>query len=185
MDNQKLSKKEQYLLKREQKEKERLGRIRQKKLRKIIILSLSTLLVIGGTFLLLKSEPEESEKGEKSKITVFYSPTCACCAEYSPYLRRNGFLVEEIKTQDMLSLKEKYQIPSEMEACHTSVSGDYFVEGHVPVDAIKKLLAEKPEIDGIALPGMPQGSPGMPGFKVGKWTIYSLFNGQPSEFMLF
>lgn len=83
----------------------------------------------------------------------------------------------------MLSVKEKYQIPPEMESCHTSVIGDYFVEGHMPVEVIDKLLEEKPEINGITLPGMPQGSPGMAGLKSGKWTIYSLSNGQSSEFL--
>lgn len=79
MELQNLSKKEEYLRKKEQKEKERLSRIRRKKIKKITILSLSILLVIGGIFLVLKYKPEEGEKREKPKITVFYSPTCSCC----------------------------------------------------------------------------------------------------------
>lgn len=62
-------------------------------------------------------------------------------------------------------------------SCHTALINDYFVEGHVPIEAIDKLLTEKPKIKGIALPGMPSGSPGMSGFKLEKWKIYSLDNG--------
>lgn len=123
---------------------------------------------------------------ENGRITVFYSPTCACCIQYISYLKRNGFKVLEKKDMaKRMDLLEKYQIPQEMTACHTSIIGDYFVEGHMPVEIIKKLLEEKPEIDGIALPGMPPGSPGMSGFKTGKWTIYGLLDGRPSEFMVF
>lgn len=184
MDLQKLTKKEKYLLKKQEREKERILRVRQKKIKKITILALPTFLVLGGVFLWLNYGPEgnQTQDQEKPKITVFYSPTCACCMDYIPYLKRNGFEVEERKTQDMLSIKERYQIPQEMESCHTSVTGDYFVEGHMPVEVINKLFEEKPEINGIALPGMPQGSPGMGGIKKGSFEIYGLTNGQASEF---
>ncbi len=84
----------------------------------------------------------------------------------------------------MSSIKKKYQIPHNMEGCHTGVIGDYFVEGHVPVEAIEELLAEKPAIGGIALPGMPSGSPGMPGQKTEAFKIYALSDGTASEFMI-
>jgi len=70
-----------------------------------------------------------------------------------------------------------------MQSCHTTEIGDYFVEGHVPIEAIDKLLAEKPDIDGITLPDMPAGSPGMPGVKREEFVIYSLKDGESSEFM--
>lgn len=70
-----------------------------------------------------------------------------------------------------------------MQSCHTTVIGGYYIEGHVPVEAIKRLLEEKPQIDGIALPGMPAGSPGMSGSKEGPFVIYSISGGQTSEFM--
>lgn len=180
------SKKEEYLLRREQKEKDRLKRIRQKKIKKITILAVPILLVLGGIFIWLNYLPKEDQSTvqEKPKITVFYSPTCSCCQEYLPYLKRNGFEVEQKPTRDMLSIKEKYQIPPEMESCHTSVIDNYFVEGHMPVEVIKKLLEEKPEIDGITLPGMPAGSPGMGGVKKESFEIHALTNGQMSEFMI-
>ncbi len=83
----------------------------------------------------------------------------------------------------MSSIKRKYQIPQNMESCHTAVIAGYFVEGHMPIEAIEKLLEEKPDIDGIALPGMPTGSPGMPGQQTEAFKIYALSAGTASEFM--
>lgn len=185
MNDHRLTKKEKYLLKKQRKEQESLKRSRQKTIKKIGIIAFIVLL-IGGIFLLLNYQTEKDQTTdfqEKPKITVFYSPTCSCCKEYIPYLKRNGFEAEGEPTRDMLSIKEKYQISSEMESCHTSIVGDYFVEGHIPAEVIKKLLKEKPEISGIALPEMPAGSPGMSGFKTAPFKIYGLSNGQYSEFL--
>jgi hypothetical protein len=120
-----------------------------------------------------------------NEISVFQSPNCPCCDEYGAYLRKAGFQVNTRYIQDMSSIKKEYQIPRNMQACHTAITGDYFVEGHVPTKAIKKLLAEKPAIGGIALPGMPPGSPGMPGSKKGAFRIFALSNGMPSVFMIY
>jgi len=83
----------------------------------------------------------------------------------------------------MSSIKEQYGVPREMESCHTSIFGDYVVEGHMPFEAITKMLEEKPEINGIALPNMPAGSPGMPGTKKGPFTIYALSDDSTSTYM--
>jgi hypothetical protein len=83
----------------------------------------------------------------------------------------------------MSPIKNRYQIPQNMGSCHTAVIADYFVEGHIPIEAIEKLLEEKPGIDGIALPGMPTGSPGMPGQQTEAFKIYALSAGTASEFM--
>lgn len=91
--------------------------------------------------------------------------------------------METIYTEDMASIKAGYKIPRDMESCHTTVIGDYFVEGHVPIKAVEKLLNEKPNIEGIALPGMPSGSPGMSGAKVEKFKIYAISNGTARSFM--
>ena len=84
----------------------------------------------------------------------------------------------------MSSIRKARQIPENMSSCHTAIIEDYFVEGHVPIVAIKKLLKEKLNIDGIALPGMPAGSPGMPGEKAEAFKIYALSDGVVSEFMI-
>jgi hypothetical protein len=97
----------------------------------------------------------------------------------------NKYNVEVFKT-DMRSLhmiKKKYNIPLEMQSCHTTILGKYFIEGHVPIKAINKLLKEQPDIDGIALPGMPIGTPGMPGEKEEPYVIYQLVDGKSSVFM--
>ena len=71
-----------------------------------------------------------------------------------------------------------------MESCHTTVMGNYFVEGHIPLEVVNKLLTEKPDIKGIAMPGMPNGSPGMPGVKRGDFVIYAINNdGSYAEWM--
>ena len=125
--------------------------------------------------------PVQSNNGEK--VTVFKSPTCGCCVGYVAELEKNGFDVETVDTVDMHAVKQKFNIPQSMESCHTAVMGDYFIEGHVPIEAVNKLLEEKPDIDGIALPGMPAGSPGMPGRKKVPFTIYALSNREISEFV--
>ena len=95
------------------------------------------------------------------------------------------YTTEETYAEDVSSmLTKEYQIPRNMESCHTAVIEGYFVEGHVPVEVIIKLLEEKPDIDGISLPGMPPGSPGMPGQQTEAFKIYALSDGTTSEFMI-
>lgn len=178
----------EYLAKKQEKQDERLHEARNQKIKKITTLSLLTLLLVGGIVwgAINYSQREIKPISEKPKITVFYSPTCSCCGEYISYLKRNGFeVLTQTDASKRMDILEEYQLPQEMMACHTSLVGDYFAEGHMPADVIKKVLEEKPEIDGIALPGMPQGAPGMSGFKVGKWTIYGFSDGVASEFMVY
>lgn len=184
LTDQPLTKRERRLLKKQQREQERLLLARRKKIKKMIFISLPILLIVGGiVFGLLNLSPDSGEN-DKPKATVFYSPTCSCCQEYIPYLKRQGFSVEAKSTRNMLAIKEQYQISSEIESCHTTIIGDYFIEGHMPIEAIEKLLAEKPDILGIALPGMPVGSPGMSGLKTEAFKIYGLSKvGEIIEFM--
>lgn len=147
-------------------------------MKKNYLLISSLLIVVVGAFFIFNTG-----KVEGTQITIYKSPNCGCCVGHAAELERNGFDVQIIPTYDMEFIKTKHQIPSEMESCHTSIIGDYFVEGHVPIKAINKLLEENPDIDGISLPRMPSGTPGMPGVKKGEWVIYSLSNGKYSEFM--
>ncbi len=99
------------------------------------------------------------------------------------YLQDNGFQVKVVESGDT-DVEDRMGVPPDMRSCHTMVIGDYFVEGHVPVEAIRKLLEERPAIKGIALPGMPDGSPGMTGTKAGPFVIYAVAaDGSTSEFM--
>jgi hypothetical protein len=119
----------------------------------------------------------------QADFVVYKSPDCGCCVGHVAYLRNLDFTVDVIETRQLASIKSQYNIPYNMQSCHTAVIEGYFVEGHVPIEAISKLLEEKPDIDGIALPDMPAGSPGMPGIKSGPFIIYALKNGEASEFM--
>lgn len=143
-------------------------------------------ILLGGFFFgkyLMPREQEELGQETKEKVTVHKSPTCGCCVGYVSYLEKHGYEVEVVETKDLGSIKAEHSIPHDMQSCHTTVIGDYFVEGHVPLEAVNKLLEEKPEIDGIALPAMPAGSPGMPGVKRGEFRIFSLKDGADAEFM--
>ena len=94
-------------------------------------------------------------------IQVHKSPSCGCCAVWVDHLRSTGFAVEVHHEDNLNPLKERVGVPYGKGSCHTAVIGDYFIEGHVPGEDIKRLLAESPDAKGLALPGMPMGSPGM------------------------
>lgn len=111
------------------------------------------------------------------ELLLTKSPTCGCCAGHAAYLRRLGMSVTERSVADMNGVKDVYRIPAEMRSCHTSTIGRYFVEGHVPYEAIEQLFAQRPDIDGIALPGMPPGSPGMDGELDGPLVVYAIKGG--------
>ncbi len=130
-----------------------------------------------------QAEAPGSLRGEAVSVTIFASPTCGCCEAYVRYLQAQGLLVELVRTQDVQSVKERLGVPKEMWSCHTAVVGHYFVEGHVPVEAVRKLLAERPAVDGIALPGMPPGSPGMSGTQEGPFVIYAVAGSRIEPFM--
>lgn len=145
-----------------------------------------TVIIISFTFLScgkINTDDNLAANENGIAITVYKDPLCGCCGDYIDELKNSGFNVEIIKTEDMQSIRDKYGISTEMESCHTMVIDDYFIEGHMPFEAIEKLVSEKPDIDGIALPDMPSGTPGMPGEKMEEWIIYSLKDGQISEFM--
>ncbi len=155
---------------------------------KIISGVIGVLILAVGIFVGKSLNKKEDIKGVVStspseKIVVYKSPDCGCCVKWISYMKGQGFEVEEINKEDSSSIKNEYSIPNELQSCHTAVVGGYFVEGHVPVEAVNKLLEERPDIDGIGLAGMPSGSPGMPGLKTEKFEIYSLKDGVISDFM--
>ncbi len=98
---------------------------------------------------------------DSSLITVYKTPTCGCCAEWVDHMREHGFRVAVTDVAQLAPVKRTYAVPSDVATCHTGVIGGYFVEGHVPAEDVRRLLRERPDVIGIAVPGMPQGSPGM------------------------
>jgi hypothetical protein len=110
----------------------------------------------------------------QAKATLYKNPQCGCCAEYGRYLQKNGFDVQVVESPDLAVVKRAHGVPEALEGCHTTLIDDYVIEGHMPVHVIKRLLAEKPAIKCISLPGMPTGSPGMDGEKTGPFVIYEI-----------
>jgi hypothetical protein len=115
---------------------------------------------------------------------LYKNPSCGCCEEYAKYLRANGFEVEVVATHDLPMLKQEHNVPSQLEGCHTTLIGNYVVEGHVPVESINKLLQERPLITGISVPGMPAGSPGMGGEKKEPLKVYAIGTGEPRVYAI-
>jgi hypothetical protein len=96
-------------------------------------------------------------------IKVSKDPNCGCCTGWVEHLRRNGFTATVVETADMQAVKTGLGVPAELASCHTAEIAGYIIEGHVPAQAIKRLIADKPDALGLAVPGMPIGSPGMEG----------------------
>lgn len=106
---------------------------------------------------------------------IYKSSSCGCCKVYGNYYQKSDSdaIVKDVPNLNLI--KEQYGVPAQLESCHTTIVGDYFVEGHIPLEVVERLLEEQPDIRGIAMPGMPQGSPGMPGSKE-PFKIYKVNN---------
>jgi hypothetical protein len=111
----------------------------------------------------------------RPQMTVYKSPTCGCCSKWVEHMQANGFDVKAINVDDIEKVKRDHGVPASAASCHTGIVNGYVVEGHVPADAVLKMLKDKPAIAGIAVPGMPMGSPGMevPGGQKDAYTIVS------------
>jgi len=117
-------------------------------------------------------------------VVVYASPSCGCCGQYADYLEsEGGYTVDLQRTEDVDSIKAEAGVPESAAGCHSTMLDDYVVEGHVPLEAIDKLLQDRPAIDGIALPGMPAGSPGMGGTKQAPFEILSFADGAVDAYM--
>jgi hypothetical protein len=120
-----------------------------------IFLTISLLVFNAGI------KAETIKTGKFVDIVVYRSPTCECCGRWLEHLKKNNFNVKDIVTDDIQAVKNKYGVSEAMASCHTAIVDGYEVEGHVPANDIMKLLKTKPKIVGIAVPGMPGGTPGM------------------------
>jgi hypothetical protein len=129
---------------------------------KRIIVSLF-LVIISSTWL---------GAAEQLEATLYKQPFCGCCDGHADHLRANGYKVTVVQTDSLSLIKKKFRVPQEYEGCHSTIIGDYVIEGHVPATIVRKLLKERPPIRGISLPGMPDGSPGMTGQKTEPFVAY-------------
>lgn len=143
-------------------------------------------LVIGGLIIAVvavvgvmatQAFPQSIIAPEVAEVaTIYKSPSCGCCGQYAAYLEKKGYGVDVQGVADMSQIKEQYGVPYELESCHTMEIGGYVVEGHIPEEAVQKLLIERPDIKGIGMAGMPSGSPGMPGPKTSDFVIYEIMH---------
>lgn len=116
-------------------------------------------------------------------MKVYLTPTCGCCGKWVEHLTAAGFKVTREVTTNLDGVAERQRVPEQLRTCHTAVLGSYLVEGHVPADVVQKLLKEKPKIAGIAVPGMPIGSPGMEGPNPRPYSVIAFTaDGATSEF---
>ena len=107
------------------------------------------------------------------EAVMYKNPQCSCCEAYAAYLEQNGFKVDIKPVNNLSQISSDAGVPGDLEGCHTLMVDGYVVDGLVPVDIVKKLLTERPDIAGITLAGMPTGAPGMGGQKSEPFTIYA------------
>jgi hypothetical protein len=107
--------------------------------------------------------PVRAQQDAKPSVDVFKSATCGCCAKWVDHMRQAGFTVHvsDLPEAELKKIKARYGVPVPAHSCHTARVGGFTVEGHVPAADVKRLLKEKPKVAGLAVPGMPLGSPGM------------------------
>lgn len=117
-------------------------------------------LLLLAAILMLEACAPKTDSGQAT-IEVWKSPTCSCCSKWVEHLREGGFNVTVHNETAMNPLKTKLGVPQALASCHTAVVDGYVIEGHVPIEDIRRLLSEKPKTLGLAVPGMPIGSPGM------------------------
>lgn len=120
-------------------------------------------------------------------ITVNKDPSCGCCAAWVDHLRKAGFPSKVIETEAVWGIKQRLGVPQELASCHTAEVAGYVIEGHVPAETIIRLLHEKPEGKGLAVPGMPIGSPGMEaeGSEPETYSVFLFGAGEPKIFARF
>jgi len=150
--------------------------------RRRVLVGLGGVAVIaaGGGFLMLSPTPTMAEQ-----VVTYKDPSCGCCGSWVDHMRDNGFAVTVHEGEEMDQVKLKAGIPEDLASCHTAYIGDYLVEGHVPASDIKRMLAERPAIKGLSVPGMPMDAPGMDGgtgepytvlaFGLGKTSVYASY----------
>jgi hypothetical protein len=118
-------------------------------------------------------EASAHDLSKEPAITVYRDPNCGCCSKWIEHLIKHGFAVTDRKSDEMSEIKRGLGVPEKLESCHTGVVNGYVIEGHVPAADIHRLLKEKAKVAGLAVPGMPMGSPGMEGPRTDRYDVVS------------
>ena len=124
-------------------------------------ISRRAILAAAGALPLLMATASWGQAETLPLVSVSKDPSCGCCDGWVAHIEAAGFPVRVVESADMASLKQRLGVPADLASCHTAEVDGYVVEGHVPAAAIRRLLSERPEATGLAVPGMPAGSPGM------------------------
>ncbi|HMF88314.1 MAG TPA: DUF411 domain-containing protein [Gemmatimonadaceae bacterium] len=135
-------------------------------------------LSLGASFLALvlttgAARPSAAVISKEPTITVYKDASCGCCKSWIEHLTKHGYRVDAKDSDDMTEVKRSLGVPEALTSCHTAVVNGYLIEGHVPAADIARLLKTKPKVAGLAVPGMPMGSPGMEGPRTQKYDVLS------------
>jgi len=122
----------------------------------VILAGLTAMAVVAAV-----AQQPARQQAAAGVMTVYKTPTCGCCKLWMEHMTAAGFQVRGVDMEDITEVKQASGVPMRLRTCHTAIVDGYVVEGHVPADLVKKMLAEKPKVTGIVVPGMPVGSPGM------------------------
>ena len=122
---------------------------------------LFSVILFVNTFNAQESAAKNQENINIPKVLSYRSESCSCCKKWVNHLRDNGLEVFDNIVEDISEIKKQYKVPNNLRSCHSAKIGNYKIEGHVPIESINKLFKEKPSISGLAVPGIPHGSPGM------------------------
>ena len=120
---------------------------------------------------------EEARAPRSEEVVVYKSAWCGCCQGWAEHMGARGFQVTVREQEDLSAIKRMSGVPEELESCHTAFVGGYAIEGHVPAGVTEKLLAERPRVRGLTVPGMPIGSPGMEGADPEPYEVMTFTQG--------
>ena len=159
--------------------RKRAKKTKSKTLSKVTIVGLPMIgVLIGLATVVLSQRPAQA-----TDIVVYKSPTCGCCKKWISHLGKNGYSVEVHNQYNVNPIKSKMGVSRKLHSCHTAVVDGYVIEGHVPAVDITRLLDEKPSVKGLAVPGMPMGSPGMEGPRKDSYEVLTFQeNGRTTVF---
>jgi len=131
----------------------------------LVVIIMAVVIITSNTTSAIAASSWDNETESysgKQEIIVYRSPSCSCCGDWIEHVKKHGFKIkQDIKTDEMEAIKQKYNLPPELASCHTAIINGYVIEGHVPADDIKRVLKQKLQLAGLAVPAMPIGTPGM------------------------
>jgi hypothetical protein len=156
-------------------------------MKKLLIILLLVPLLLAACRAPAAEHESAAVSAEVKVIDVYRSPTCACCEDWIAYLENNGYTVRVHDVENPTAVKNQYRVPGSLYSCHTAIMDGYVIEGHVPIEEIEQLLTERPNIAGIAVAGMPIGSPGMEvdGLEAQPYDVVAFDNqGNMEQFMI-